>query len=76
MATQTQKYDHNDRTSKASNTTKNKPTPEDKLYKDIIQTDKNVKNKKMHKNYNRMGRESICFEILEKNSFIFFPFHF
>lgn len=36
-------------------------TPEDKLYEDIKQTDKNVENKQMHKNYNKMKRESKCF---------------
>lgn len=55
MAIQTQKYDSNDRTSKASTTTKDKMTPEDKLYKDIMQTDKNMENKQMPKSYNRMG---------------------
>lgn len=36
-------------------------TPEYKLYEDIKQTDKNVENKQMHKNYNKMERESKCF---------------
>lgn len=53
-------------------------TSEDKLYENIIQTDKNMENKQMYKNYHRMGRESTSFEIPEKESspYISFPFHF